>query len=166
MPTSETVAAARRFFRGQRCGHRAAQALAQRIAGAQGQDRRPAPGRALAFADDPAWAEILEPLGQRDAAAPAEVLDGLVGVLRRWSGSWERPVAVVPMPSRRFPQLVGSVAEHLSQVGRLPLVEALEVVGLPPSAAVSSAVRVRDLMARMTCGRVPAWTDPCCWWTT
>ena len=30
------------------------------------------------------------------------------------------------------------------------MVEALEVVGPPPSAEVSSAVRVRDLLARMT----------------
>jgi ATP-dependent DNA helicase RecQ len=52
------------------------------------------------------------------------------------------------MPSRRYPQLVGSVAEHLARIGRLPLVPALEVTGPPPSAEVSSAVRVRELLAR------------------
>jgi ATP-dependent DNA helicase RecQ len=76
------------------------------------------------------------------------VLDGMVEVLRRWSKSWDRPVAVVPMPSRRFPELVGSVAEHLARIGRLPLVDALAVTGPPPSAEVSSAVRVRELLAR------------------
>ncbi len=38
-------------------------------------------------------------------------MDGLVDVLRRWSRSWERPVAVVGMPLRRYPTLVRSVAE-------------------------------------------------------
>ena len=72
----------------------------------------------------------------------------MVEALRRWSRSWDRPTAVVPMPSRRYPQLVGSVAEHLARIGRLPLVPALEVTGPPPSAEVSSAVRVRELLAR------------------
>ena len=73
--------------------------------------------------------------------APPAVLDGLVEVLKRWSKSWERPVAVVAMPSRRFPALVGSVAEHLATVGRLPLVDALAVTGPPPGADSSSSVR-------------------------
>ena len=51
---------------------------------------------------------------RRDAPAPSEVLDGPVQVLVRWSASWERPVAVVAMPSRRFPLLVGSLAEHVA----------------------------------------------------
>ena len=52
------------------------------------------------------------------------------------------------MPSRRFPRLVTSVAEHLARVGRLPLVDALEVGGPPPSADASSASRVKDLLVR------------------
>jgi len=87
-------------------------------------------------------------LWQRDAPAPPEVLDGLVQVLVRWSASWERPVAVVAMPSRRFPLLVGSLAKHVARVGRLPLVHALDVSGPPPTAEAASAVRARDLLAR------------------
>ena len=52
------------------------------------------------------------------------------------------------MPSRRFPQLVGSIAAHLATIGRLPVVDALAVTGPPPSAEVSSGVRVRELLAR------------------
>ncbi len=80
--------------------------------------------------------------------APPEVLDGLVEVLKRWSTEWERPVAVVPMPSRRFPQLVESLAGHVARIGRLPLVEALEVTGPPPRQETASAVRASDLLAR------------------
>ena len=95
------------------------------LAGRKGKIAGLAPGRALAFADDPAWGDVLRVLWQRDAPAPPEVLDGLVQVLVRWSASWERPVAVVAMPSRRFPLLVGSLAEQVARVGRLPLVDAL-----------------------------------------
>jgi ATP-dependent DNA helicase RecQ len=54
------------------------------------------------------------------------------------------------MPSRRFPQLVGSVAEHIARIGRLPLVEALAVSGPPPSVDSASAVRAGDLLHRTT----------------
>ena len=52
------------------------------------------------------------------------------------------------MPSRRYPELVSSVAEHVARIGRLPLVDALEVTGPPPTAEAASAVRARDLLAR------------------
>ncbi|HEX8488001.1 MAG TPA: ATP-dependent DNA helicase RecQ, partial [Propionibacteriaceae bacterium] len=64
--------------------------------------------------------------------------------------SWERPVAVVEMPSRRFPRLVGSIAAHLAEVGRLPLVEALVVTGPAPPSDTTSTVRARDLLATMS----------------
>jgi ATP-dependent DNA helicase RecQ len=71
-------------------------------------------------------------------------------VLKRWSKTWTRPVAVVAMPSRRFPQLVGSAAKHIARIGRLPLVDALEVSGPPPSVDSASSVRATDLLYRTT----------------
>ena len=41
-----------------------------------------------------------------------------------------------------------AVAEHLGRIGRLPVVDALEVGGPPPSVDASSASRVKDLLAR------------------
>ena len=83
-------------------------------------------GRALAFADDPGWADALLPLfNAPDGPASAQVLDGVVVLLGRWRRSWgDRPVAVVAMPSASHPQLVRSVASHVAVVGRLPLVDA------------------------------------------
>jgi hypothetical protein len=52
----------------------------------------------VAEADDPAWDDELAALSQGDGPAPPVIMDGLVDVLRRWSRSWERPVAVVGMP--------------------------------------------------------------------
>ncbi len=147
-PDPDTVAAARRFFRGQDVIVEPRKLWPGGLPGRKGRIAGLRPGRALAFADDPAWAEALAELWQHDRPAPAEVLDGLVEVLKRWAGSWERPVAVVAMPSRRFPELVGSVAAHIARIGRLPLRDALEVGGPPPSGEVASAVRVRELLAR------------------
>jgi ATP-dependent DNA helicase RecQ len=107
-----------------------------------------APGRALAFADDPAWDDELTALGQSDGPTPPVIMDGLVEVLRRWSRSWERPVAVVGMPSRRYPTLVRSMAEHIAAVGRLPLVHALTISGPPPAVDTASAARAKDLLYR------------------
>ena len=61
-------------------------------------------GRALAFADDAAWSDAIAALGENDGPVSAEIADAMVGVLSRWRRSWERPVVVVPMPSRRRPR--------------------------------------------------------------
>ncbi|KQP38793.1 DEAD/DEAH box helicase [Pseudorhodoferax sp. Leaf274] len=107
-------------------------------------------GRALAFADDPGWADALLPLfAAADAEAPPEVLGGVVDVLARWGRSWgARPVAVVPMPSATHPRLVASVAAHVAQRGRLPVLEALRLAGpLPqgPDADLASGAKVAAL---------------------
>ena len=109
-------------------------------------------GRALAFADDPGWAEPLRPLFARpdggDGPAPQTVLDGVVAVLSRWRRSWSaRPVAVVPMPSALHPQLVRSVAQHVAAVGRLPLLDALRLEGPTPGPDVASGAKVVALLA-------------------
>jgi ATP-dependent DNA helicase RecQ len=147
-PSAELVEVARRFFRGRDVVIEPRKLWVSGLAGRKGKIAGVAPGRALAFADDPAWGDVLRALWQRDAPAPPEVLDGLVQVLVRWSASWERPVAVVAMPSRRFPLLVGSIAGQVARMGRLPLVDALGVSGPPPTAEAASAVRARDLLAR------------------
>src|SRR5918998_1424141 len=147
-PATETVDAARGFFRGQDVVVEPRKQWASGLPDRKGRIASLAAGRALAYADDPAWSAELAELWRSDRAAPPPVLDGLVEVLKRWSRSWERPVAVVAMPSRRFPTLVDSLARHLATVGRLPLVDALAVTGPPPSADSSSSVRAKDLLYR------------------
>ena len=104
-------------------------------------------GRALAFADDPGWADALLPLfNSPDAPAPQPVLDGVLAVLSRWRHHWgARPVAVVPMPSVTHPLLLQSVAAHVARVGRLPLVDALVLDGSLPDAELASAAQVAAL---------------------
>ena len=79
-------------------------------------------GRAVAFADDPAWLAELQAL-QRGASAelPPALLAGAVATLGRWAKSWPaRPVCVVPLPA---PDMTANrcLAEHLARKGRLPL---------------------------------------------
>jgi ATP-dependent DNA helicase RecQ len=149
-PSREVVEAAARFFRGQDVVVEPRKIWASGLPGHKGRIGFLADGRALAFADDPAWTEELGRLWQRDEAASPEVLAAMVDVLKRWSRSWQRPVAVVPMPSRSYPRLIASVAQHLAEVGRLPLVDALVVSGPAPTADASSATRATDLLHTMT----------------
>ncbi len=149
-PSAELVQAAQHYFRGQDVVVEPRKMWASGLDSRKGRIAGIAPGRAVAFADDPGWQDTLASLWRTDQEAPPEILDAAVQVLRRWSRSWERPIAVVPMPSRRYPTLVASVAQHLAEVGRLPLVEALSVSGPPPAAQAASAVRVKDLLATTT----------------
>jgi ATP-dependent DNA helicase RecQ len=103
-------------------------------------------GRAIAFADDPGWTDELAALALGDAAVSVELADGLVDVLRRWKSQWhERPIAIVPMPSRSRPQLIQAMAEHLSAVGKLPITDVLVCSGSRPPTDTASAARVAAL---------------------
>ena len=146
-PATETVQAAQRFFRGLDVAVEPRKLWPSRIDGVKGKINFLGEGRAIAYADDPAWQETLDRLWQRDAEAPQEILDATVEVLKRWSRHWQRPTAVVPMPSRRFPTLINSVASHLATVGRLPLLDALMITGPRPTDDAASGVRVRELLA-------------------
>ncbi|MFL6045464.1 MAG: hypothetical protein ACJ72M_10125 [Propionibacteriaceae bacterium] len=156
----DVVEAARRYFRGQDVVVQPRKMWPSGLPDRKGKISFLAPGRALAFADDPAWDHELSELGQRDGPAPPSILDGLVDVLRRWSRSWERPVAVVGMPSRRYPMLVRSVAEHIAAVGRFPLVQALTISGPAPTVDAASAVRAKDLLYRTALAKGVSFTGP------
>jgi len=89
-------------------------------------DRKADSGRALGRLSDLGWGTRLrELLAGPDGPVPDDVFAALVKVLAGWG--WEqRPAGVVALPSRRRPQLVGSLAARLAQVGRLPLLGTLE----------------------------------------
>ncbi len=108
------------------------------------------PGRALAYANDPAWQEAVRLSNGPDADLTAEVLDGLTEVLVRWRDAWlERPSVIVPVPSTRHPRLVRSLAERLGEVGRLPILDALTVDGPPGDADQSARARAQVQSSRI-----------------
>ncbi|BCJ31037.1 RecQ family ATP-dependent DNA helicase [Actinocatenispora sera] len=102
------------------------------------------PGRALGRLSDIGWGTRLRALlrpGAPDAEIDDEVFAGVVRVLADWP--WQRrPGAVVAVPSRTRPRLVGSLARRLARVGRLRDLGELSRVGggAPGAGAGGNAV--------------------------
>jgi ATP-dependent DNA helicase RecQ len=89
-------------------------------------------GRAVGRLSDLGWGNRLRALVAEDALdqpIPADLAAAVVEVLKAWAHgeeAWaQRPAGVVAVGSRRHPQLVQSLAEHIAKVGRLPLLGAL-----------------------------------------
>ncbi len=93
---------------------------------------------------------MIRELGSSDAEPSEELKAGLVDVLKAWAQDWERPVAVVPVPSRTHPRRVAGMAAHLAEIGRLPLLDVLQVDGPAPAPDVASAARVSALLAALS----------------
>ncbi|RZS87531.1 ATP-dependent DNA helicase RecQ [Motilibacter rhizosphaerae] len=148
---AETVAAAQRSLRGRDVvldPRRMWPSAVPDRRGRIGPSLQAEPGRALAYADDPAWGDVIGRLGDGDGEVPDEVVEGLVAVLSRWRREWgERPVAVVPVPSRTRPRLVASLAARIGEVGRLPVLDLLEAAGPPPPRDVASGARAAGVLA-------------------
>ncbi len=112
-----------------------------------------APGRALARLTDLGWGQRLREVLRDDAPASPELLRACVGVLRDWGWS-QRPVGVVALPSRRRPALVGSVAQGLAEIGRLPFLGTLDLVDGGPTGEPggNSAFRLAGVWGRFEVG--------------
>jgi ATP-dependent DNA helicase RecQ len=101
-----------------------------------------APGRALGRLTGLGWGPRLRALLDREAPGgpdgqvpdgevPADLLDALVKVLTAWDWA-ERPAAVVTLPSRTRPRLIGSLGTRIAAIGRLPLLGSLGYTGTGP----------------------------------
>ncbi|MEV7195572.1 RecQ family ATP-dependent DNA helicase [Streptomyces sp. NPDC093510] len=124
-------------------------------------------GRALGRLSDIGWGNRLRPLlaeGAPDGPVPDDVLRAAVAVLADWArspGGWAsdaadaaaRPVGVVAVPSLSRPQLVGSLAQGIASVGRLPFLGTLTYTGPDGAHAArrsNSAQRLRALSGAFT----------------
>lgn len=148
LPSIERVAAARAYVRGQDVILEPRKLWPSGLPGRTGRIRPPgSPGRALAFADDPGWADELAVFHRGDEPVTDELVAGLVEVLRRFKVVWpERPVAVVAMASRSHPRRVASLAERIAAVGKLALIEPFEWQGPPAPTDAASGARARGLL--------------------
>ncbi|WP_018564679.1 RecQ family ATP-dependent DNA helicase [Streptomyces sp. PsTaAH-124] len=124
-------------------------------------------GRALGRLSDIGWGNRLRPLlaeNAPDGAVPDDVLRAAVAVLADWArspGGWAtgapdapaRPAGVVAIPSTTRPRLVGSLAEGIATVGRLPFLGTLTYTGPDGGRAVrrsNSAQRLKALSQAFT----------------
>ncbi|MFJ6482839.1 RecQ family ATP-dependent DNA helicase [Streptomyces sp. NPDC091682] len=124
-------------------------------------------GRALGRLSDIGWGNRLRPMlapQAPDQPVPDDVAQAVVAVLADWArgpGGWAsgapdapaRPVGVVALPSRSHPQLIGSLAARIAEIGRMPLLGALAHTEQAPefgSVSSNSAQRVRGLHQALT----------------
>lgn len=114
------------------------------------------PGRAVARLTDLGYGPTLRTL--LDPATPDDplgevLLQACVRVLADWSWT-QRPAGVVHVPSRTRPTLVSSIASRIAEVGRLPLLGSLDLVGPGPQGASggNSAYRLAAVWERLGVG--------------
>jgi ATP-dependent DNA helicase RecQ len=140
---ADALTAARTFLRGRDTPLPPRRRWPTGLAGRKGnipEASRHEVGRALAAGRESGWGEAVErllglaPEDPGYGGALGEVVGGLVGVLARW-GWRERPVAIVPVPSRTHPRLLADVCAELGRLGRLPVIPAVRRVADTPSQA-------------------------------
>ncbi|WP_137992874.1 RecQ family ATP-dependent DNA helicase [Streptomyces vilmorinianum] len=124
-------------------------------------------GRALGRLSDIGWGNRLRPmLSERapDGPVPDDVVQAVVRVLADWakgSGGWAsgapdapvRPAGVVTIASRSRPHLVGSLGQRIAEIGRMPLLGAVEYAPEAEDLRISrtnSAQRVVGLHQALT----------------
>ncbi|MGK5680694.1 DEAD/DEAH box helicase [Actinoplanes sp. URMC 104] len=111
------------------------------------------PGRAVGRLSDLGWGSRLRGLvapEAPDAPIPDDLAAAVVEILKDWAhgdDAWQkRPAAVVAVPSGRHPQLISTLAAHIAEVGRLPMLGTVEVAaGDGSDGRGNSAQRVRVL---------------------
>ncbi|MDH6237660.1 DEAD/DEAH box helicase [Cryobacterium sp. CG_9.6] len=113
-------------------------------------------GRALARLTDLGWGGALREVFEgtaADAQATAAMTAACIRVLAEWNWQ-ERPAAVVSMPSRTHPLLIGSIARALSEVGRLPWLGELDTANGGPAGTPggNSAYRLSNVWDRFQVG--------------
>ncbi|BCJ60091.1 RecQ family ATP-dependent DNA helicase [Micromonospora endophytica] len=117
------------------------------------------PGRAVGRLSDLGWGGRLRNLvgpGAVDGPLPDDVAAAVIEVLKAWAHGddpWPaRPAGVVAVDSRTRPVLIGSLAERIATVGRLPLLGRVTVTGPAGADAPrgNSAQRVRALHGNLT----------------
>jgi ATP-dependent DNA helicase RecQ len=146
-PDHATVAAAQAYLRGVDVILEPRQLWPAGTNGYKGRIDGPAPGRALAFADDPGWIEDL-PAAGIDGPLDDNLARGVIDVLRRFKSHWpQRPVAVVAIPSRNHPQRVASMANIVAAAGKLPMIDAFTISGPVPAHDTASAARANAIIA-------------------
>ncbi|MFI6377007.1 RecQ family ATP-dependent DNA helicase [Streptomyces sp. NPDC050546] len=124
-----------------------------------------ASGRALGRLSDIGWGNRLRPLlapQAPDGPVPDDVAKAVVSVLADWAkgpGGWAsgtsdaqpRPVGVVTVASRTRPALIHSLGARIAEVGRLPLLGAVEYTGdAHPGSRSNSAQRLKALDGALT----------------
>jgi ATP-dependent DNA helicase RecQ len=111
------------------------------VAGKISADLTAQSGKVLGRLTDLGWGPRLRSvLGTEapDGDVPGDLIAAVVKVLAGWS--WDqRPACVVSLPSRTRPQLVGSLASRIAQIGQLPYLGPLDYSTSGPATSPGSS---------------------------
>ncbi|MCQ6269430.1 RecQ family ATP-dependent DNA helicase [Pseudarthrobacter sp. R1] len=125
-----------------------------------------AEGRVLARLTDLGWGGALRALfaaGTEDQPVDPAMLQACVQVLREWgtgdarNPGWSgvgRPAAIVSIPARSKPELVGSLARGISEIGRIPYLGEMQLAHGGPTGGRggNSAYRLAGVWDRLVVG--------------
>jgi ATP-dependent DNA helicase RecQ len=110
------------------------------------------PGRSVGRLTDIGWGATLRRMlsGGPDAAVPDDLFDAVVQVLTGWEWA-QRPAAVVTMPSRTRPAMIGDLGQRIAAIGKLGYLGSLGYEGEgPPGRQHNSAQRLAALWHTLT----------------
>ena len=147
-PPHERVEQARTWMRGSVNLIQARKLWPSGVASWRGKITGADDGRAIAFADDPAWPEVVAEVRSR-RAGPASTA-GALHVLGQWRNQWaSRPTVVVALPGPDGGTYAAALAAAIGQAGKLPTLEALVWSGDPVASDTASGARVAELTSRL-----------------
>lgn len=119
------------------------------VAGWRGRIAGCEQGRAIAFADDPAWPDVIAEVAANRCGPASEA--AALRVLGAWRREWAaRPTVVVPLPGPDGGAYASRLAAAIGEAGNLPVTEPLRWSGGAVTLDGSSAARVRALTERLT----------------
>jgi len=152
---SENAQTARDHLRGKDIGIEPRRQWATNLDEPKGRiakERQALLGRSLSRIGDGGWSPEIQGLldGTRTELSP-EMLNGIVGVLKRWEWA-QRPGWICPMPSRRHGALITAVADEVGRLGKLPVHACLQrdpTAGFQNEQA-NSAYQLANVWGRLT----------------
>ena len=103
--------------------------------------------RAIAFADDPAWPELVAELGEPDAPPSDLFTDAVQDTASKLRGVSGPFTAVIPVPSRSHSQRVNGMANAAAEAIGAPVMALLQIRGPAPEHDVASLTLVQQLEA-------------------
>ena len=120
MPLAADVEAARQWMRGSTNVIEPRKMWPSGTAGRKGRITGAEVGRAIVFADDPAWPDVIAEVAARRCGEDS--LAGALRVLGQWRHEWAaRPTVVVPLPGPDGGRYAQELAAAIAAAGKLPL---------------------------------------------
>ena len=125
-PDDADVEAARQWMRGSTNVIEARKMWPSGLADRKGRIDGADQGRAVAYADDPAWPGVVAEV--RSGHAGPDSLEGALRVLGQWRREWPaRPTMIVALPGPDGGTYARELAEAIGAAGKLPVVDVVAV---------------------------------------